>query len=152
MRRWDPGRVRVVMLAMSFSCVSLTPARAEEPKGDYAERLAKVTFERYVEAPSYSEGPTWRNSEVLFCSGALKRVDRDRRLHKLLEIKPAGTVLLGNGHLLICDNRHLALLDLAPDGKVGIVAERFEIEGLRSLNDLTVDAPRQRLLERPGWV
>ncbi|MFM9961484.1 MAG: SMP-30/gluconolactonase/LRE family protein [Planctomycetaceae bacterium] len=118
----------------------ITSARAEEPTGELAQRLAGVKFDHYSEAPGYSEGPTWRAGEVFFCSGALLRVTAPQQVHKYLEIGPAGTVLLGNGHLLICDNKHKALLDLAPDGKLGVVAERFEMETLLSLNDLTLDA------------
>lgn len=117
-----------------------TSARAEEPTGELAQRLAGVKFDHYSEAPGYSEGPTWRAGDVFFCSGALLRVTGPQQVHKYLEIGPAGTVLLANGHLLICDNKHKALLDLAPDGKLGVVADRFETETLLSLNDLTVDA------------
>lgn len=113
---------------------------ANEPTGELAQRLAGVKFDQYAEAPGYSEGPTWRNGDVFFCSGALLRVTAPKRVFKYLEIGPAGTVLLGNGHLLIADNKHKALLDLSPDGKLGVVAERFEMETLASLNDLTVDA------------
>jgi sugar lactone lactonase YvrE len=113
---------------------------AEEPTGELAQRLSGVKFDHYSEAPGYSEGPTWRAGDVFFCSGALLRVTGPQQVHKYLEIGPAGTVLLRNGHLLICDNKHKALLDLAPDGKLGVVAERFEMETLQSLNDLTVDA------------
>ncbi len=42
--------------------------------------------------------------------------------------------------MLICDNKYMAILDLAPDGKVGVLADRFGSEPLRSLNDLTIDA------------
>ncbi len=117
-----------------------TSSPADEPTGELATRLAGVKFDQYAEAPGYSEGPMWRNGEVFFCSGALLRVTGPKQVHKYLEIGPAGTVLLGNGHLLICDNKHKALLDLSPDGKLGVVAERFEMETLASLNDLTVDA------------
>ena len=112
----------------------------EEPKGDLAKRLAGVVFERYAEAPSYSEGPTWRKGELFFCSDGLIRVDAERKVHKYLDISPAGTVLRGDGHLLICDNKSRAILDLSPDGKLGVLAERFETQDLRNLNDLTVDA------------
>lgn len=115
-------------------------AHAAEPTGDLAKRLAAVQFERFATAPGYAEGPTWRQGELLFCSGGLLRVDAGQKVHPFLEIGPAGTVLRGDGHLLLCDNRHKALLDLAPDGKVGVIAERFEMEALRSLNDLTIDA------------
>ena len=113
---------------------------AEEPSGELARQLAGVKFDRYAEAPGYSEGPTWRNGEILFCSGALLRVDAQQSVHKYLAIGPAGTVLRGDGHVLICDNKHKALLDLSPAGKLGVIAERFESEMLRGLNDLTIDA------------
>jgi sugar lactone lactonase YvrE len=113
---------------------------AAEPTGDLATRLVDVKLERYAEAPGYSEGPSWRNGEVFFCSGALLRVDAQKKVHKYLEIDPAGTVLRGDGHLLVCDNKHRALLDVSPDGKVGVVVEQFETAPLRSLNDLTIDA------------
>ncbi len=113
--------------------------RGEEPP-DLAKKLAGVKFEQYAEAPGYSEGPTWRNGEVFFCSGALLRVDADKKVHKYLEIGPAGTVLRADGHLLVADNKFKALLDVSPDGKVGVLADRHEMQTLRSLNDLTVDA------------
>jgi sugar lactone lactonase YvrE len=53
----------------------------------------------------------------------------------------AGTFLRGNGHILACDHFHKALLDIARDGTVRVVAERDERgEPLRGLNDLTADA------------
>lgn len=125
---------------VAASSLWTTPARAEEPTGELAQRLAGVKFDHYSAAPGYSEGPTWRAGDVFFCSGALLRVTGPQQVHKYLEIGPAGTVLLANGHMLICDNKHKALLDLAPDGKLGVVADRFETETLLSLNDLTVDA------------
>ena len=131
---WCPSAIVAAMLFLA------TVSPADEPTGELATRLAAVKFDHYAEAPGYSEGPTWRNGDVFFCSGALLRVTAPKQVHKYLEIGPAGTVLLGNGHLLICDNKHKALLDLSPDGKLGVVAERFEMEALASLNDLTVDA------------
>lgn len=131
-------KCQLVVVASILFLATSTPA--DEPTGELAQRLAGVKFNHYAEAPGYSEGPTWRNGDVFFCSGALLRVTAPKNVYKYLEIGPAGTVLLGNGHMLICDNKHKALLDLSPDGKVGVVAERFEMETLQSLNDLTVDA------------
>ena len=116
-----------------------TSASADEPPGELARRLADVKFEQYAEAPGYSEGPTWRNGEVFFCSGALLRVDAQRKVHKFLDINPGGTVLRGDGHMLIVDNKHKALLDLSPDNKLSVVVEQFETYALRGLNDLTID-------------
>ena len=46
-------------------------AHAGEPADELARRLAGVKFDLYAAAPGYSEGPTWRKGEVLFCSGGL---------------------------------------------------------------------------------
>jgi sugar lactone lactonase YvrE len=115
-------------------------ARADEPMGELAQRLADVKFDQFAAAPGYSEGPTWRNGEVFFCSGALLRVDGERKVQTHLDLGPAGTVLRRDGHLLVCDNKFKALLDLSPEGKVGVIADNFEGRTLRSLNDLTIDA------------
>ncbi|MFO0825262.1 MAG: SMP-30/gluconolactonase/LRE family protein [Gemmataceae bacterium] len=113
---------------------------ADEPNTALAKKLAGVKFEKYAEAPGYSEGPTWRKGEVLFCSGALLRVDAKKNVSKYLEIGPAGTVLRADGHLVVVDNKFKAVLDVSPAGKVGVVADRHEMATLRSLNDVTVDA------------
>jgi len=128
------------MYCLAILAGGTPPARAAEPTGELAKRLAEVKFDHYAPAPGYSEGPTWHKGEVFFCSGALLRVDAERKVHKHLDLGPAGTVLRGDGHLLICDNKYKALLDLAPDGKVGVVVDQFEGRPLRSLNDLTIDA------------
>ncbi len=130
------------LIGWAFALV-ITPVSicfADEPSGELAERLAKVKFEQYAEAPGYSEGPTWRGGEVFLCSGALLRVDSDRKVHKFLEINPAGTLLRGDGQILICDNKHKAILSLSPEGKLAVVADQFETTALRSLNDVTMDA------------
>src|SRR5579871_2446851 len=113
-------------LALILATGGLNMARAAEPAGDLAKRLGEVKFDHYAPAPGYSEGPTWLKGEVFFCSGALLRVDADRKVHKHVDLGPAGTVLRGDGHLLICDNKYKALLDLSPDGKVGVVVDQFE--------------------------
>jgi sugar lactone lactonase YvrE len=116
-----------------------SPLRAEEPKGPLATQLKDVKFEQYAPAPGYSEGPTWRKGEVFFCSGALLRVDEKKAVHKYLELNPAGTVR-ADGHLLVVENKYKAVLGVSPEGKVGVIADRWEGQTLRSLNDLTVDA------------
>lgn len=130
------ARFWVVLLLIPSSAIA-QEASLETP---LAKRLAGVAFEQYAPAPGYSEGPTWRNGEVFFCSGPLWRVDAGKKPHRYLEINPAGTVLKGDGHLLLCDNKSRAIVDLAPDGTARVVAERFEMDPLRSLNDLTIDA------------
>ncbi len=113
-----------------------TPGRS----ASIAENLATARFTQYCKGPAYSEGPTWVNGEVFFCSDGLRRVDQSGNVILWLDIAPAGTVLGANGCLLICDNKHKALLSLAPDGTLGVLADTFEGKPLNSLNDLTVDA------------
>jgi sugar lactone lactonase YvrE len=66
-------------------------------------------------------------------------VDEKKAVHKYLELNPAGTVLRGDGHLMVVDNKFKAVLDVTPDGKVGVIVDRYSGQPLRSLNDLTVD-------------
>jgi gluconolactonase len=122
----------VVFSALAFAA----PAVAQNPY----TRLKAVRLTQYAKAPGYSEGPTWYKGDLFFCSGQLMRVDADGRVEKYLDIGPAGTVLRGDGHLLICDNKHHALLDLSPDGVLAVLADHFEGKPLKSLNDLTIDA------------
>jgi len=104
------------------------------------ERLDRVKVEQYAEAPGYSEGPTWRDGELFFCSGALWRVDKNRKTTRFLELGPAGTFLKADGSILICDNKTPALLELTPAGTLNVLADSFEGKKLASLNDVTVDA------------
>src|SRR5262245_33969448 len=94
-----------LILVLAIANGSIDFASAAEPAGELATRLADIKFEHYAPAPGYSEGPTWRKGEVFFCSGPLWRVDADRKVHRYLDLGPAGTVLRGDGHLLICDNK-----------------------------------------------
>ena len=137
-RRLMPKRCLLNCLVITAGLWA-TFVSADEPTGELARRLANVTFEQYAEAPGYSEGPTWRKGEVFFCSGALLRVDAPRAAHKFLDINPGGTVLRADGHMLIVDNKHKALLDLSPNNTLSVVVEQFETQALRGLNDLTID-------------
>jgi sugar lactone lactonase YvrE/Leucine-rich repeat (LRR) protein len=145
-----PPRKNLVYSLAIMAGLLAASSRADEPTDELAQRLAGVAVERYAEAPAFSQRPIWRKGEVLFCSGALLRIDAQRVVHSYLEINSAGLALRGDGHLVICDNKNKALLDLAPDGKVGVVAERFEMEALRSLYDPTIDARGNVYWTDPG--
>ncbi|MBL8827264.1 MAG: SMP-30/gluconolactonase/LRE family protein, partial [Planctomycetaceae bacterium] len=133
--------LRIVLgFASLWACFASTTAAQESPTGPLAVKLAGVTFKHFAQAPGYSEGPTWRQGEVFFCSGALLRVTSDGRVGRYLSLNPAGTVLRADGSLLICDNKHKALLELTAAGKLNVLAEACDGEKLKSLNDLTIDA------------
>jgi gluconolactonase len=134
--------ILVCGLSAAQSLISFGPTNlsAEEPTGELAQRLSKLEVTQYAPAPGYSEGPTWRQGEVFFCSGALLRVGRDRKVSKYLDLSPAGTFLRENGDILVCDNKNRALLNVGSDGVVSVIAEKYGDKPLNSLNDLTVDA------------
>ena len=108
-------------------------------QADYS-KLQEIKPTQFAKAPGYSEGPTWKNGELFFCSGSLLRVSKEGKVEKFLDINPAGTVLNAKGHLIICDNKHKAILDYAPDGSLNVLADSYENKPLNSLNDLTLDA------------
>jgi len=132
---WSAG----FFILAGLVAMSSLPLFAAPPAEELAQKLSSAPVTHFAPAPGYSEGPTWRNGELFFSSGGLLRVDSQGNVSKYLDLAPAGTYLRGNGHILICDNQFHALLDLAPDGTVGIVAEMFEGQPLNSLNDATAD-------------
>lgn len=124
-------------LSVAFGPSIVTAAELDTP---LAKKLAGVKFDHYGVGPGYSEGPTWRNGEVFFCSGALLRIDAEKKVSKYLEIGPAGTVLKADGNMLICDNKNKAIVELTPEGKLTVVADRVNGFVLKGMNDLTLDA------------
>jgi gluconolactonase len=127
------------ILAYLLPLLAVSSLQAADSAAEWSARLAKVKIERFVSGPAYSEGPAWRDGELFFCSTGLLRVTRDRQVRRYLDVSAVGTYLCANGHILICDNKVPALLDLAPDGTVSVVVEKYKGEKLNSLNDVTVD-------------
>jgi gluconolactonase len=130
--------MRYIVIALVAASAGMMRAADADP---YAA-LSKVKVEHYAPFKDYSEGPTWRSGEVFFCGGALLRVDKDRKLTKYLDVGPAGTYLLANGHMIVASNKQPtpALLDVAPDGTASVLVEEFDGKKLQSLNDVTLDA------------
>lgn len=128
MLQFRPVLAALACLALPLSAASI------------ADQLAAAKWTHHAKAPGYSEGPTWLNGEVFFCSGALLKVDRTGKVFPWLDLSPAGTFLRRDQQLLIVDNRHKAVLALATNGVVSVLADQFEGKPLRGLNDVTVDA------------
>jgi len=129
-----------VAIASLFTSFGPSLAAAAELDTPLAKKLAGVKFDHYGVGPGYSEGPTWRKGEVFFCSGALLRIDANKQVSKYLDIGPAGTVLKADGNMLICDNKNKAIVELTPNGKLTVVADRVNGFTLKGMNDLTLDA------------
>jgi gluconolactonase len=106
----------------------------------FSNRLEKAEVTHFAKIDSYSEGPSWRKGEVFFCGGVLLRTNGKTVEKQSTALNPAGTALLADGRLLVCDNKHKALLVIDADGITSVLAESFEDKPLVSLNDVTVDA------------
>jgi gluconolactonase len=135
---------RSTVVLLSLALYRLSPAADPLPT-----RLEKAEVTHFAKIESYSEGPTWRNGEVVFCGGVMWRADGKTVEKKWPTLNPAGTALLADGRLLVCDNKHKALLVIAANGTggtggtagtAGVLAEAFDGKPLNSLNDVTVDA------------
>lgn len=146
MPRFHLRRLRKSIVGLAVALGTLSAAfgpsivAAAELDTPLAKKLAGVKFDHYGVGPGYSEGPTWRNGEVFFCSGALLRIDAQKNVSKYLEIGPAGIVLKADGNMLICDNKNKAIVELTPEGKLTVVADRVNGFVLKGMNDLTLDA------------
>ena len=136
-------QLRSVIAALA--CLTLPLSAAS-----IADQLAAAKWTHHAKAPGYSEGPTWLNGEVFFCSGALLKVNKAGKVFPWLDIGPAGTFLRRDKQLLIVDNKHKALLSLATNDVVSVLADQFEGQPLNSLNDLTVDARGNIYWTDPG--
>jgi len=128
-----PATTSLVLAALLAGILPLSAA-------SIADQLAAAKWTHYAKAPGYSEGPTWFNGEVYFCSGALLKVNTAGKVFPWLDLSPAGTFLRRDGQILVVDNKHKAVLALATNGTVSVLADQFEGKPLRGLNDVTVDA------------
>lgn len=129
----------LVCLTWCLTALNLTSVFSAEPTGPIAETLKSSMVAQFAKAPGYSEGPTWRDGEVFFCSNGLQKVDREDKTTVNSDLGPAGTYLKADGSILICDNKHKALLELTSDGKLFVLADAWDGKPLESLNDVTVD-------------
>lgn len=125
------------LLTVLLSITLAVPLWAAEP---LATRLEKAEITHFAKIDSYSEGPCWRDGVVLFCGGALWRADGKSVEKKWPTLNPAGTAYLGDGRLLIADNKHKAILLMQKDGTFAVLADKHDDKPLNSLNDVTVDA------------
>lgn len=128
------------LMSISSLQTSTTEVGQAFAKLVFRERLHFATVTRYATAAGDCAGPAWHQGDFLFCGDGLMRAADERSVRQHGDLSPAGTFSRSDGHLLVCDNRTRSLLDLTPDGRVGVLAESCDGQPLRSLNDVTQDA------------
>src|SRR5688572_18623461 len=100
------------------------------------EKVKAARAELYAATGGHIEGPSWRDGEIFFSTipGGIYRVNAERKVSRHLALSTNGTFVLGDGSLLVCDDRQGVLL-LSRDGKVGVLGTASN----GKCNDLTVD-------------
>jgi sugar lactone lactonase YvrE len=90
----------------------------------------------YAMSGGHVEGPSWRDGEIFMAvvGKGLVKVDADHKVVSYLPgLSPLGTYLLGDGSILVCDDKH-TMVQVFRDGKVGLLGTSG------ACNDITVDA------------
>jgi gluconolactonase len=113
------------------------PAGADAgPLGDFPlARLMAARPELYAAVTGHLEGVSWRDGELFFSiiPRGFFRVGADKKVAPYLSIASNGSFLLGDGTLLVCDDKD-AVVQIFKDGTVGVLGTAGP-----KCNDLTVD-------------
>src|SRR5437870_3235386 len=88
-----PPGLRIPPVSLPMTGLLLLPLLLAAPEDDLKHAF-DAKAELYAPAPGYTEGPTWLDGDVFFCSGALLRITAEKKVLKYLDIGPAGTYLL----------------------------------------------------------
>jgi alcohol dehydrogenase (cytochrome c) len=149
------GRQYIGMAAgstiMTFALVPAPPApqaaaprqfelKAESPKfWDLIARDAKL--EKVAGGFGFTEGPVWDPKGFLYVSdeekNRLSRVYPDGRVETLLEIgDPDGSTLDAKGRLVTTASVLRSIIQVDPDGKYKVLADKFEGKKFNSPNDI----------------
>jgi gluconolactonase len=114
----------------------IVPDASPPPAGEFPiDKLMAAKPELYATMSGHLEGVSWRGGEVFFSAipRGLFRVDIDRKIAPVISLSSNGTFVLGDGTLLVCDDRN-AMVQIFKDGKVGVLGTAGP-----KCNDLTVD-------------
>ena len=106
-----------------------------------AERLRKVEVKQFAKAPGYSEGPTWRNGELFFCSGGpAARATRTAASRSISTSTRPAPSCAATGTCSSATTSTRRCSTCRRTASLSVIADQFDGKPLRSLNDLTVDA------------
>lgn len=102
-----------------------------------------ATLEKVATGFGFTEGPVWDPHGFLYISdeekNKLSRVYPDGRVETVLEIgDPDGSTLDSKGRLITTASVLRAIIEVAPDGKYKVLADKFEGKKFNSPNDIVV--------------
>ena len=126
--------------------------KAESPKfWDLIAQDAKL--EKIAGGFGFTEGPVWDPKGFLYVSdeekNKLSRVYPDGRVETLLEIgDPDGSTLDAKGRLVTTASVLRAIIQVDPDGKYKVLADKFEGKKFNSPNDVILGPGRRAVFHR----
>ncbi len=145
------GLATCLMAVLSFSACA--PAARKEPQRSLELKADSPKFwelfipgsklESVATGFGFTEGPVWDPRGFLYLSdeeqNKLVRVYPDGRVETVLSIgDPDGSTLDGQGHLITTASVLRAIIQVDPDGKYKVLADRFEGKRFNSPNDIVL--------------
>jgi gluconolactonase len=132
---------------LAFSAYSQTPPRKFELKADspkFWNLVAKdAQLEKIAGGFGFTEGPVWDPTGFLWISdeeqNKLSRVYPDGRVETVLEIgDPDGSTLDAYGRFVTTASVLRAIIQVEPNGKYKVLADRYEGKKFNSPNDIVL--------------
>lgn len=113
------------------------------PSAEVIHRVKRAKTEVLATHPGHLEGPVWHfEFGALFCGDGILRAQKTKsgsQVSKFLDVGASGILRRRDGHYIATDNRDHRILDLAPDGTVNVLVDRWNGQPLRLTNDITMD-------------
>lgn len=100
--------------------------------------LASASVEQVAQSPGYADAPVWRLGMIHFSGSGFWRLQPEGPV-KVLDLNPSGSCVRDQDDVLLCGSSINALLNISPEGKIHVLADTFEGQPLKSLNDVTID-------------
>ena len=141
-----PSRFSQIVLPLTL-CLS-TAARADD------SILAPGAKPQLLAESAAGEGPAWHPELGLLMSGDGHIMRRDREGRMSIYLKDAGSnglVVDRQGRLIICEPGRRRVTRLEPDGKLTVLADRYEGKRFNSPNDLAIDSKDRIYFSDPRY-
>ncbi len=145
----NPARASALLVGCNFFSVTVTAQKTQsfklEPLSPKFSELigSDATLETVATGFGFTEGPMWDPSGFLYVS--------DETINKIFRVYPNGKkeelIALGDPDGNTFDRRHRlidcasvlrAIIEVTPDGKYKVLADRYEGKRLNSPNDVIV--------------
>jgi gluconolactonase len=156
---WFAGQRRLVIEATRPGRIVMADYLEARSPRFYELVQETAPLERIATGFRFTEGPLWLGDRLLFCDIANSRIVVWRELPEGPEIRTfRAPSNLANGltvdrerRLLACEGSARRLTRTAADGRIAVLADRFEGKRLNSPNDVVVSTRGEIYFSDPFW-